>query len=149
MLLVYVGELDGLAHLKGTTVDLLQPHDKTEEGGLAGAVGADDAHDAVRRQHEVEVGEEHLVAKGLADVLCLDDLVAEAGSVGDEDFEFLLALLLLFAQHLLVGVETGLTLGLTRLRSHVCPFELALESLASLGGLLLFLHHTLGLLVEP
>src|SRR3712207_8777150 len=49
----------------------------------------------------------------------------------------LFALTLLLAQHLVVGVESGLALGLPGLGGHAHPFELALQGLASLGGRLL------------
>ena len=147
--LVDVGHLDGLAHLEVAGVGLLLAHYQAEEGGLAGAVGTDDTHDAVGREHKVEVFKQLLVAERLCQAVGLDDLVAEARAVGDEDFEALLLLFLVFVEQLVVAVETGLTLCLTRLGCHAHPFELALEGLAALRGLLLLLGHALGLLVEP
>ena len=82
-------------------------------------------------------------------MLRLDDLVAQARTVGDEDLELLLLLLLLLAEHLLVGVETGLALGLTSLRGHAHPLQLALQRAAALRGRFLLLRHALRLLVEP
>jgi len=102
VLLVYVGQFHGLAHLECAAVGLLEAHDEAEEGGLACAVRADNAHDAVGRKHEVEVGKEHLLAESLAHMQGLDDLVAQSRTVGDEYFEFLLALLLLLVEHLVV-----------------------------------------------
>ena len=48
--LVRVGDLDGVADLQLAAVERLEPDDGLEQGGLADAVGADDADDAVARQ---------------------------------------------------------------------------------------------------
>ena len=127
MLLIDIGQAHGLADLEAATIDLLQSHDQAEERGLARTVGAYHADNAVGGQREVEVAEEHLVAEGLRHMLRLDDLVTQARTVGDEDLELLLLLLLLLAEHLLVGVETRLALGLTSLRGHAHPLQLALQ----------------------
>ncbi|CUP23504.1 Uncharacterised protein [Segatella copri] len=82
-------------------------------------------------------------------MLSLDNLVTQTRTVRDEDFQLLLALLLLLVEHLLVRVQTSLTLSLTGLRRHANPFQLALQCLAALRGSLLLLNHSLGLLVEP
>ena len=147
--LVDVADADGLADGKLAAVDRFLTHDHAEEGGLTGAVGADDAHDAVGRKHEVEVVEKKSVAESLGYVLRLDHLVAKARAVGDEDFELRLALLLILVEEGFVRVQTGLTLGLTRLGGHANPLQLALKCLATFAGLLLLLRHALGLLVEP
>ncbi len=149
MLLVDIGQLHGLAHLEGALVGLVEPHDEAEQGGLAHAIGTYHAYDASRGQAEVEVAVKHLVAKFLGDVVSLDHLVAQSRAVGDEDFKFLLFLLLVLIQELVVGVEAGLALGLAGLGGHAHPLELTLERLASLAGGFLFLSHALRLLVEP
>ena len=93
--------------------------------------------------------EEELVAVSLAHVVELDDLVAETGSVGYVDLEFLLLLLGLFVQQFLVCAQTGLRLGLTGLGSHPHPLELTLQGLGALA-LLLFLDGQAGsLLLQP
>ena len=51
MRLVHVGYLDGFADVERASVLLFLPHDEAEEGGLSGAVGAEDANDAVGREH--------------------------------------------------------------------------------------------------
>ena len=56
-----------------------------EERGLAHAVGADDAHDAVARQREGEVVDEHAVAEALAEVVRLEHLGAQARARRDVD----------------------------------------------------------------
>ena len=149
VLLIDVGKFHGLAFGEGAAVGFLQAHDEAEEGCLARTVGADDAHDAVGRQHEVEVLEEHLVAESLGHMHGFEHLVAQTWTIRDEDLELLLAFLLLLVEHLVVGVESGLALGLSCLGCHAHPFELALQGLATLRGGLLLLCHALGLLVEP
>ena len=103
MVLVDVGNLHRLAHFKGTLVGVFQSHDEFEEGSFSGTVRTDHADNAVRRQHEVEVVKQHLVAERLRHVLSLDNLVSEARTVGDEDFEFLLAFLLVLVEQSVVA----------------------------------------------
>ena len=64
--------------LNGARVGLLLAGDHAEQRGLAGAVRADHADDAGRRQREGEVVDEQAVAVALVDVLGLDHDVAEA-----------------------------------------------------------------------
>ena len=149
MLLVNVCHLHGLTTLKGARIGCFKSHDDAEEGCLTCAVRTYDAHDAVRRKHEVEVLEEHLVAEFLADILCFQYLVAETRTVRNEYLKFLLTLLLLLIKHSVVGVKTSLTLCLTSLWSHANPLKLALKSLAALACHLLFHLHALCLLLKP
>ena len=149
MLLVNISQLHGLTHLECAAICLIQAHDEAEEGSLAGSVRTNHTHDAVRRKHEVEVVEENLFTECLLYMLSLDNLVTQTRTVRDEDFQLLLALLLLLVEHLLVRVQTSLTLSLTGLRCQANPFQLALQCLAALRGSLLLLNHSLGLLVEP
>ena len=98
MLLVHVGQFHRFAARKGAVVGLVEAHDEAEQGGFAHAVRTNDADDAGGRQGEVEVGVEHLVAERLGHVLGLDNLVAQARAVGDEDFEVLLLFLLILVE---------------------------------------------------
>ena len=61
--------------------------DHPEEGRLAGAVRADHADDAGRRQRELEVLEQEPVAEALRDALRLDHHVAEPGPGRDVDLD--------------------------------------------------------------
>ena len=149
VLLVNISQLHGLTHLECAAICLIQAHNEAEEGSLTGSVRTNHTYDAVRRKHEVEVVEENLFAERLLYMLSLNHLVAQTRTVRDEDFQLLLALLLLLVEHLLVRVQTSLTLSLTCLRCHANPFQLTLQSLAALRGSLLLLNHSLGLLVEP
>ena len=76
--LVHVGELHGVAEPQRAVVRLLLAGDHAEERGLAGAVGADHADDARRRQGEREVLDQELVAEALAQVVGLEHQVAQA-----------------------------------------------------------------------
>ena len=149
MLLVDIDRLDRLANLKDATVGLLQSHNQAEKSRLAGAVGANDAHDAVGRQHEVQVVKQQLVAEGLGYMLGLDDLVAQAGAVGDEDFELFLFLLDRLVQQFVVAVQARLSFGLSGFGGHSHPFQLALQGLLALALGLLFLGQALGFLLKP
>ena len=149
VLLIHIGQLDGRAHAERTARGLLQPHDHAEEGGLARTVGPDDAHDAGRRQRELQVLVQHAVAESLRHVVRLDHHVAQARAVGDEYFELLLLLLRVLVHHLVVGRQTRLGLGMAARGGHAHPLQLALEGLAALRLLLLLHGHAGGLLVEP
>ena len=102
MLLIDIAQFHGLTHLKGTGVGLLHAHDQTEECGLSCTIGADDTNDAIRRQHEVQVGEQLLLGIRLRHAMCLDYLITQTGTIGDEYLELLLFLFLLLVEHLIV-----------------------------------------------
>ena len=55
-------------------IRLLLPHEHTDQGGLARAIGADDADDAARGQREGEVLDEGAIAEALAYALGLHHL---------------------------------------------------------------------------
>ena len=147
--LIHVGNFYRFAYGKRALVGFLQAHYQAEKRGLAGTVRTDDTHNAVGRKHKVEVIEEQLFSVSLLHVLGFDNLVAEARTVGDKDFELFFALLLVLVEQTVVARQTSLALGVTSLGSHTHPFKLALKRLAALACLLLFLSHALCLLVEP
>ena len=147
--LVHITHFHGLTHSERTFVGLLHAHDHTEEGGFTRTVRANDAHNAVGWQHKVQVLEQEFIAKSFADALSIDDLVTQTWTVRDKDLQLLLALFLLLIQHSVVGSETGFTFRLAGFRCHTHPFQLALQGLATLAGLLLLHRHTSGLLLQP
>ena len=112
MLLIHIGNLDCLSHLKGSSVSLFQSHDESEKRGLTCTIRPNHTHNAVGWQHEIEVIEEYFVAECLLHMLCLDNLIAQSGTIRNEYLKFLLAFLLLHTQHLLVGIQAGFALGL-------------------------------------
>ena len=67
--LVDIAEVDGRPDVDLARVRLFLAGDQLEQGRLAGAVGADHADDAARRQRERQILEQQLVAIGLGDVL--------------------------------------------------------------------------------
>src|SRR5699024_5724175 len=83
--LVDVADLDALADLQVAAVQRFQADAGLEQRGLADAVGADHADDAVRGQGEGEPVDEEPLAEALLQVLGLDHLVAQAGARRDGD----------------------------------------------------------------
>src|ERR671912_372223 len=71
--LVDIAEPDGRPDPDLTGIGLLLAGDQPEQGGLAGAVGADHPDDATRRQAEGQVLEQQFVAIGLGQPLGVDD----------------------------------------------------------------------------
>src|SRR5258706_13251677 len=111
--LVYIGQLDRLADPDRAVVRLLEPHNGLEQGGLAHAVGADDAHDAVAWKGEGQILDQDPVVEALLQVDRLDDRVAEPEARWDLDLlEVEFAGLVRLGGHLLVPVQTALRLGL-------------------------------------
>ena len=99
----------------------LLPHEHPQQRRLAGAVGADDAHDPARRQAEVHVLEDHAVAVRLAEVDRLDHPLAQPLARRDLDFQLLRPVLELLGRHLFVGRHAGLALGLPGLGRRCEP----------------------------
>ena len=123
--------------MRSPASERLEADDGLEQRRLADAVRADDADDAVARQRERQVVDEHPVAEALAQVLGLDDDAAQARARRDLDLlEVELAGALGLGRHLLVAGEPGLALGLASLGVLPDPLELVLEPLGELGVLL-------------
>ena len=131
MLLVNISQFYRFAYFKVAAIGLFQSHDEPKQGGLARTIRANHTHNAVGRKHEVQVVEKHFLAKCLLYMLCFDNLVAQARTVGDEYLQLLFTFLLLLSEHLFVGVETRLALGLSGLRCHVGPFQFSFKSLSA------------------
>ena len=144
--LIHVADLDGFAHGQLTRGERFQADDRLEQRGLADAVRADHADDAVARQREAQIVDEHAVAEGLVDMLGLQHLRPQTRprrnlDLGEVELLGVARLLL----HLIVAFQTGLVLGLTGLRRGTHPFELGLQTLGQLGVLGALDLHTLGL----
>src|SRR5262249_7721260 len=75
--LVDIGHPAGVADPDLARVGGVLPRDHLEQGGLADAVRAQHAHDAVARQREAHVLEQLAVAEALRQVLYLDYRAAE------------------------------------------------------------------------
>ncbi len=147
--LVDVGDLDRLADLDRAGVGLLEPDDRLEQRGLADAVRADDADDAVARQREGEAVDEHAVVEALVQVVDLDDDAAQARARRDLDLlEVELAGAVRLGRHLLVAGQARLGLGLAGLGVGPHPLQLVLEPLGELDVLLALDGQALGLLLQ-
>ncbi len=144
-------QLHRLSDLQLAGIGLLVPDQHAEEGGLARAVRADDAHDAAAGQDEVDVVHQQVLAVRLAQALGLDHQVAQARAGRNRDLGRLVALLrgLLLREQVLVVGEAGLALGLAGAGGHAHPLELALQALGAVRLFLLFLGEPGLLLIEP
>src|SRR5439155_8881172 len=139
--LVHVGQRNGLADLQRPRVRLLLAEDHAEQRRLAGAVGADDAHEPAPREQEVDVVHQQVVTVALAQALGLDHEVPQPGAGRDRDLGRPFALLgrLLLGEQVLVMREAGLALGLPGARRHADPFQLALQRAAARARFLFLL----------
>ena len=88
-----LSELHCLAHFHLAAVRLLRAHEYLEQGGLAHAVGADDADDAALRHAEADMVEQQSVTEALGQVADLDHAVAQARSRWNIDLVGLVAVL--------------------------------------------------------
>ena len=137
--LVHGRQLHRVAEADLAAVGLLQAGQHAEEGGLAGAVRADDADDGARRYLEAQVLDQQPVAVALAQVVHLDHEVAQARPGRNVDLLGFLARPGTPGTPVPGSGEARLALGLPRLGVGAHPFELGLDGL--LAGLLgLFLQ---------
>ena len=79
----------------------------------------------------------------------LDDDIAQALAVCNVDLRHLDLLAGIFGEQFFVSLETGLALGLARLRALLDPFLFAGQTLLPVGFTLLFAAEAFELLVEP
>ena len=110
--LVDIAELHRLADLDGAVVGLLLPGDHAEQRGLAGAVRADDADDAARRQLEGEIVDQQIVAEALFEVVEIDDVLAEPLGDRNDDLRGLRLLLAGLLEQIFVALVARLGFGL-------------------------------------
>src|SRR5262249_42334456 len=123
--------------------------DHAEQRGLAGAVGADHADDAARRQLEGEIVDQLAIAIALAEALEVDDVLAEPLGDGNDDLRGLGLLLARLLQQFLIALVARLGFGLTGLRRRRDPFLLARQRLLMRGVLAALLLEPLLLLHQP
>src|SRR5438309_1899889 len=145
----HVAELDGLPDDQRAAVGLLLAGDETEQRRLPRSVRADDPDDPTARQREGEIVEKQAIAIPLAQLVGVDDDVAEPRSGRDADLELALALFGLLRQEALVRLDTRLALRLPRARRRLHPLELAREGSLARRFLLLLVGQPLALLIEP
>ena len=149
MLLVDIGDLDGLSDGDRARIRSLYTHDQSEESGLSSAVRAYHTNDSGRREGESQMLEKKPVTEAFRHILELDDLIAQTGTVRNVYLKIAFFLLGVSRGQLLIGPETGFLLGLTGLGGHPDPFQLMLKGLAPAAFLFLLEGETLRLLVQP
>src|SRR5690349_18470495 len=103
--LIDVGELHRVTGADRAGAGFFLAGHHAEQRRFAGAVRADDADDAAGRQTEGHVLEQHAVAERLADLVSLDDEIAEPGAGRDVNLVRLVARLKLFRCELLEARE--------------------------------------------
>src|SRR3990170_2580982 len=147
--LIDIAELHRVADADTAVVRRLLADDHAEERGLAGAVRADHADDAAWRQLEGEIVDEEAVAEAFADILRLDDHIAEARSRRNGDLRLAVGVAAGLRHQLVIGLDTRLGLCLARLGACPDPVELAGERPLFRRILLAFNLEPLVLLLEP
>src|SRR5690606_16491941 len=118
--LIDVGELHRVADADLARVRLFRTRQNAEQRRLAGAVRADDADNAARRNRERQILEQHAIAESLRDAVRLDDEIAQPRARRNVDLVRLVARLEFLRREL---IETRKTrLGLRAPRAGVRPY---------------------------
>ena len=130
-------------------VGLVLADDHAEQGGLAGAVRADHADDAARRQLEGEIVDQEVLAEPFLQMIGLDHHIAEPRARRDGDLRFAGLVLAGLGQHLVISADARLRLRLPRLGACPDPVELARQSALARLVLLALDFRPLLLLLEP
>ena len=147
--LVNIGQINGIPQLDRAGIGLFVAGDHLEQGRFTRAVGADHADDPARRQREVQLFDQQLVAHGFGQTLDLKHLVAQTGTVGDNDLGTSQAFALRAVGHFVIRLDPRFGFRLTGLGPLTHPFQFARQCL--LLGLVLagFLFKPFGFLVDP
>src|SRR3546814_2533125 len=90
-----------------------------------------------------------LVAERLGQSFRLDHLAAEALGCLDNDLRLARRAVGLLFHQFVKGSDTGLALGLPRLRGLANPFQLLVNGLLAARFFALFLRHAFGLRLQP
>ncbi len=147
--LIDVAQLHRLAEPDAARVGLLLAGDHPEQRRLAGAVGADDADDAARRQLEVQVLDQQAVAEALAQTLRLDDQRAQPRAGWNDDLRTARRPVRGLCPKRLERLDARLRLCLARARAGADPVQLARQRLLPRRLLLLLQRQTLLFLLQP
>src|SRR5258708_10286621 len=114
--LIDIAKLNAFADLDRARVRLLLACDHAEQRRLAGAVGADDAHDAAGRQLERELVDQHPIAVPFTEIDHVDDVLPQPFGHGNDDLYAGRRFLVALPDELVIGSDTRLGLCLTRSR---------------------------------
>src|SRR5690606_12828428 len=104
-----------LAQADAAAVRLFLSHQHAQEGGLTGAVAADDADDGAFGNAEAEVVDQLAIAEALAQVLHFDDHITQAWAWWNIKFSGLVAFLEFLRIQLFEARQSRLALGLAAL----------------------------------
>ena len=148
-ILIDITDLHGLTDLQRARRQRFKTDNGLEQGGLTHAVRADHADNAVTRQREAQIVDEHAVAERLVNMLGFQHSRAQTRTsrnlnLGEVKLLIVTSLLL----HLVVTFQTSLVLSLTGLRRRTHPIKFALQTLGELGVLGALDLHTLGLRLQ-
>ncbi len=141
--------MHAVADRDGALVRCLLLGDHPEQRGLAGAVRADHADNAARRQLERQIVDQKPLAKPLGQALEIDDVLTEPLGHGNRDLRGLGLLLAGLLQELLVALVARLRFGLACLRRGRDPFLLARQGTLMRRLFAALLLETLLLLRQP
>src|SRR5579875_928702 len=147
--LIDVGQPDALTDPQRSPVRLLLAGDQAQQRRLAGAVGADHPDDPAARKAEGELLEQHPLAVGLAQPLCLDHQLAQPRAGGNVDLHAVELEVGLPGEKRLVRVQPRLGLGPPGAGGGSHPLQLALDRAASRRLLARLLLEALALLLQP
>ena len=129
--------MNRLANLKRAGSELLLANNSLEQRGFTNTVRANHANDAVSWQAKREVVDKNAVAKGLVDVIGLQDLLAQTRTHGNLDLgEVELLGCTSFCFHLFIAIKTRAVLCLASLRRRTNPLQFSAHFLSALGVLL-------------
>ena len=133
----------------GAFIGLFLTCEHFEERGFTRAVRADHADNAAWGQGKGEAFDEELVAHRFFEAVHFDHLAAKAWAIGNDDLGAADFFTLGLACQLVIGVDTGLLLGLAGFLALAHPLKFALKRL--LLGFVFFglLGETLGFLLQP
>ena len=125
------------------------PGQHAEKRRFSRTVGADHADDPAGWQRETQIFDQEPVAIALFQIVDLDHLGPKARTIGNDDLGAGNLFALGLVGHFLIGVDTRLLLGLTRLGTGTDPFQFALKRFLARLVFAGFLRKALGLLLEP
>ena len=144
-----IGDVDAVAELDGAGGGVLFAGNHFKERGFTGAVSANDADDAARRQVKVYAVKEQAIVECFGDIAGGDHLLTEAFSDRNLDGKVVFGGVEFLRGELFVAFNTRFVLRQAAGGIHAHPFQLLLEQLLAGSVELLGLFGNQLLLFEP